>query len=145
MAFDTSDFKLEYILDGEGDDDVSIRTWNMENPFEVRQYGPYGGSFRAEVIQRRNNRNQAWFFVPKVTLMHNDTTKRSEYDDGIYTEPTVTLPRQASFEAAIYVIRQYVLAKVNARRWVGKTFDDEWWLPTMMEAAESRRKGVVWI
>lgn len=143
MAFDASDFKLEYILDGE--DDISIRTWNMETPFAVRQYGPYGGSFRAEVIQRRNSRREPWFFVPKVTLMHMETTRTSQYDDGIYTEPTATLPKQRSFDDAIFIIRQYVLAKVNAKRWVGKTFDDEWWLPTEAEAAKARKQGVVWI
>lgn len=145
MAFDTSNFKLEYVLDAEGDNTVSIKTWNMEEPFAVRQYGPYGGSFRAEVIQRRNSDEQPWFFVPKVTMMHNDTTRPDEYDDGIYTEPPVTLPRQRSFDDAIYMIRQYVLAKVNARRWIGKTFEDEWWLPSEAEAAEARRRGVVWI
>lgn len=145
MGFDASNFKLEYILDGEGDYDVSIRTWNMQDSFAVRQYGPYGGSFRAEVIQRRNGRDEDWFFVPKVTMMHNDTRVTNEYDDGIYTEPPVTLPRQRSFDDAIRIIRQYVLAKVNARRWVGREPDDEWWLPTMSEAAEARRRGVVWI
>jgi len=145
MAFDANSFKMTYVLDGQGDDDVTIRTWNMEQSFPVRQYGPYGGSFRAEVIQRRNGRQSPWFFVPKVTMMHQETMKATEFDDGVYTEPTVTLPRTRTFDDAIVLIRKYVLAKVNARRWVGKEEGIEWWLPTMAEEAEARRRNVVWI
>ena len=145
MAFDSGSFKMTYVLDGAGEDDVTIRTWNMEQPFRIAQYGPYGGSFRAEIIQRRNGRHEPWFFVPKVTLAHMDTTRPNIEDDGVFTEPTVTLPRTATFDDAIALIRKYVQAKVNRRRWVGKTFEDEWWLPTEAEIKQALASNTVWI
>lgn len=145
MAFDTNSFELSYIADGQGEDDVSIRSWNMEQPFAIRQYGPYGGSFRAEVIQRRNGRHQPWFFVPIVTLAHQDTSRPTVDDDGVFTEQPVTLLPARSFDEAVFMIRQYVQQKVNARRWVGKTFEDEWWLPTAAEQRAADEAGTIWI
>lgn len=127
-AFNKDSFGITYRLEGQGDDDVSLITWGMDEPFPVPQYGPCGGMFVATVIQRRNGRYNPWFFIPQVTMIHKAPAYDGVvYDNPNYHEPKDSLPVEHSFDDAIEAIKDYVRRKIVTRKWDGAAPDEPWW------------------
>ena len=141
-SFNKSNFEISYRLTGTGDYDTSLYKWTMPEMFDLPQYGPMGGAFRAEVVQRKNGRYEPWVFVPKITMMHRIPPVPIKKDDVIvdrtefekprdFTEPAVTLGRSRSFDEALRDIMNYVRQKVGQRAWVGHEDPldlTEWWV-----------------
>ena len=71
--FDQDSFQISYKYEGHGDDDMSLWRWTMTEPFPVPGYGPIGGAFTAEVVQRREGRWEPWSFLPRVAMQHRET------------------------------------------------------------------------
>lgn len=141
-SFNKSNFQVSYKLVGEGDYDTSIYKWAMTEPFPLSGYGPMGGAFNAEVVQRKNGRYEPWVFVPKVIMIHrvaadpfqaynpDAETEPAQFglgQHGEFPEPSETLGRYDSFDGALRGIMDYVRQKIGQRAWVGHETED-WWL-----------------